>query len=188
MKTLRANFTVQRKGRKRKPGPRHPNGDLKEDKGIDPKVIAFRMPHRQEAPESLRHDPKAETPFGILNLKGVISDDQFDAGDRYAKTVKRYRSLIIGAPNDNPGSIAGFSEPAKGGTELDEEAAERLKESHSAAFEALHNAGRPALMAVNHAVIKCLPCYAAIITPLRIGLNALISHYGLTNQRKYGSS
>lgn len=186
MRTLRANFSVVRRGRKRKPGPRHPCGDLIEEK-TDPKVVAFPMPHRQGAPEHLRHDPKAATEFGVLSLTGLISDDQYDAGERYGKDVARYRSIVISAPKENPGSIAGFSEPRAGSGEITEETAIRIRETFDGAFEALNAKGNRVLRTVNHAVIHNKRVEPEYIPTLRLGLDALHEHYVLTNQRKRGS-
>lgn len=187
MRTLRANFTVQRRGRKRKQGPRHPCGDLVEEKSIDPKVIAFTMPHRQGAPEELRHDPKAGSELGVLNLTGLISDDQFDAGDRYGKDVARYRSIVLSAPKENPASIAGFSEPRAGSGEVSDEIAVRIRETFDDVFEALNEKGNRVLRTVNHVVIHNKRPDPEHIPTLRIGLDAIHDHYTLTNQRKRGS-
>ncbi len=182
----RARFKVERRGRKRKPGKRHPCGDLV-DKDIDPKVIAFPMPHRQGVPEKLRHDPKAGTEFGVLNLTGVISDDQFDAGERYASDVARYRSIILSAPKESPPSIAGFSEPRSGSSVVSEEIAERIRATFDDAFEALNAKGNRVLRIVNRAAVHNQRLEREYWPTLRIGLDALHVHYFLTNQRKRGS-
>lgn len=183
MRTLRATFTVQRKGRKRKPGPRHPNGDLKAEKDADTKVIAFRMPHRQSVPESLRHDQRAETHLGRLLLNGFVTEEQCEAARKYRRTVNAFRSSIS-APNSSPESIAGFAQPGKGRTAPVDEG-QQIRKDYDDVFAALNEAGNRALRAVNHVAVHDRPI-AEIWErdALIVGLRRLVAYYGLTSQRK----
>ena len=61
-----------RTGRKRKPGARFPSGDIRTEPQDSPEKIALRQPHRRDAPLTAKHDQRAETPFGTLNLIGAI--------------------------------------------------------------------------------------------------------------------
>src|SRR5437763_14031874 len=110
-------------GRKRKKGPREPNGRLKRAraiKEIDPKAVAKRQPHRRGVPAALAHDPKAECIMGRLCLNGFISETQYEAGVIYRTAVLRYRSAIE-APRASEASMAGvIAEPSGGGAPLSE--------------------------------------------------------------------
>src|SRR5260370_15316092 len=78
----RCRITIRNKdieimvGRKRKKGPREPNGRLLRVKAIDPKAVAKSQPHRRGVPVALAHDPKAECMMGRLCLNGDISETQ----------------------------------------------------------------------------------------------------------------
>lgn len=177
-------FRVERRGRPKKPGNRYPSGKLVTDREVlEARVIAFRQPHRQEAPEGKRHDPKATWPLGILNLNGAISDIQYQAGVMYGGTVQRYRAhYLADVPDPSPSSIAGFMEPKRGGGEpMNPDDARKLKHAYDAAFAAFPTQ-RSARVVARMAVFgeRCLVGYEA---DLNHGLNALVSHYGLTARR-----
>jgi hypothetical protein len=99
-------------GRKRKKGPREPNGRVQRVKTIDPKAVAKRQPHRRGVPAALAHDPKAECIMGRLCLNGFLSETQYEAGVKYRTAVLRYRSAIE-APRASVASMARRS--ARGG-------------------------------------------------------------------------
>ena len=107
-------------GRKRKKGPREPNGRVQRTKPIDPKTVAKRQPHRRGVPAALAHDPKAECIMGRLCLNGFISETQYEAGVKYRTAVLRYRSAIE-APRASEASMAGvIAAPSGGGSPISE--------------------------------------------------------------------
>ena len=181
---------VVRKGRKRKPGYRHSCGQL-----IDPskaevteaekalaKVIAIHQPHRREVPESQRHDAKAGTQLGRLQLRGLISHEHYLAGEWDAGVVRRYRQLIM-APNCNPGSISGVTIVGSGGPiHIEDDEATRRKSVYDAAFELLDAIGQRVAKAVAHTAVHDRPAGDGLRL-LVIGLEALAVHRGLTKPK-----
>lgn len=178
-------FRIERRGRPKKPGRRTPSGRLITDREImEARVIAFRQPHRQGAPESKRHDPKATWPLGILNLTGAIDDAQYQAGVLYGRDVRRYRAhYLADVPDPSPQSIAGFMEPRGGGGQLMPDAdARKVKGAYDAAVIAVMDAGQKAAKAVARMAVFGEPCPVGLEFPLKLGLTALVKHYGLTRR------
>lgn len=178
-------FKIERRGRKAKPGKRYASGDLVKQRDVmEARVIAFHQPHRRGAPESKRHDPKAVWPLGVLNLRGVIDDDQYQAGVLYGRDVRRYRAhYLADVPDPSPQSIAGFMEPRGGGgaSGIDPQ---RVKSEYDAAVIAVMDAGQRAAKAVARMAVFGEPCPVGLELPLKVGLSALVAHYGLTKRNR----
>jgi hypothetical protein len=178
-------FKIERRGRKRKPGHRYPSGDLVSDKEvIVARIIAFRQPHRQGAPESNRHDPKACWPLGILCLNNVITEEMYQAGVNYGATVRRYRAhYLADVPDPSPASIAGFMQPSgsRGPGDVD---AGKIKDAYNSAVEALMDAGQKAARTVARMAVFGESCPVGCGGHLLAGLSKLVSHYGLTRRNK----
>lgn len=180
----------RRAGRKRKSGQREPNGRLKPEKRPDDRVKTSRQPHRRALPDEMRLDERAESPLGRMNLRGEIDGDCYDAGARYAFVVGQYSSTID-APQSTSGSGRGVSCLAeqygtRNACRLDpyECTCLRRKDRYMAAYEALAQMGRAALMAVNRvAVHRGEPASAQETVYLVAGLSALARHFGLTASR-----
>lgn len=182
----------RRAGRKRKGGKRHPGGQLIKPQ-IDLKTRTSRQPHRRGLKDELRADERAESPLGRLMLREAINNDEYDAGARYAFLVGEYRATI-GAPRTGAGSGRGFECLAVVIADLlgkpgslrgscgDEEscACLRRRKRYEDAFEALGDAGRGALMAVNRVSVQGAEPAAEEIVYLVAGLRALARHFGLT--------
>jgi hypothetical protein len=168
---------ITRKGRKRRSGYRTPSGDLARQKRPDDRLLAAMQPHRRQLPEKDRLSEKAVTVLGRLNLFGRITDEQAEAGRKYAAGVNAYRAVI--------GSMDPLMSPAPGfGKGMSDEEAIRRKEAYDAAFELLSQLGNRPIRAVNKAAVYENTAYGAI-DDLRLGLNALVRHYGLlTASRK----
>jgi hypothetical protein len=168
-------------GRKRKQGKRERNGRIQREKSEDPKIVAFTQPHRQGVPADKRHDQRAENPFGRLNLINAIPDIEYDAGIKYRDDYLRYRA-VIDSPNPNPGAIA-LDRIAYGGRfPLSEDEAIRRRTAYMRAFEAVTGYGP-------RVVIKSVLFYEKELQPgdlpdLRVGLQGLVKHYGLTREPK----
>jgi hypothetical protein len=179
-----AKFMVGRKRRqgiKRQPdGRTHP--DSRADRGIDPKVIAARQPHRQGIPIDVVHDPAAESNFGKLFLQKHISQVQYQAGLNWRMIVQRYRA-VISAPRPDAVSMSGVIVGPWGGSgEIDKAEALDRRKKYNEAFEALHSgAGHRGCVAVNHWAIGDRGDYA--LRYLICGLNALALHFKLTKGR-----
>jgi hypothetical protein len=202
---------MARAGRKRKNGPRHPGGQLKNDKpkkkDLDDKTRTLRQPHRRALAHELRaagvaHEDvgkfvqgeEAESPIGRLWAAGLLKQlgdpdsqaarDRYDAANMFAQVVGAYRS-VIEAPRSVAGSGRGF-----GCLELlcrlAPENCEclRRKERYDRAFEALTRLGRRALMAVNRVAIHREPIGEEELVYLVAGLEELRRIYGLTARRR----
>lgn len=108
---------LSRSGRKRKAGKRHPSGELVRDKRPDDKVRASRQPHRRSLKDTDRLSERAESPLGRLSLlrdsqrKTVIDENQYRAGELYARAVGKYRSTI-----ESPHSGGGFGRELPSGS------------------------------------------------------------------------
>lgn len=177
---LKGNFVVV--GRKRKPGKRWKNGNLITARSLDPKVIAAAMPHRQDVPADVRHDPKALTAFGRLNLKGTITDAQYDAGVRWRDVVSLYQSSIDAPRKDAP-SLSGALLGITGGSYMTDDEARRRRDRYMETYEALEDgAGHIAARAVSRWCVYDEDDRPTV--DLIRGLNVLAEHFGLTRNRK----
>lgn len=177
----RCRITIRNKdieimvGRKRKKGPREPNGRVQRAKAIDPKAVARRQPHRRGVPAALAHDPKAECMMGRLCLNGDISETQYEAGVKYRTAVMRYRS-VIEAPRASEASMTGaLAGPSGGGAPISERKQIELRNGYMRAFEAIEQAG--AARDVAHCAVFDRPPFA--LDKVQRGLDALALHYGL---------
>jgi hypothetical protein len=180
-------FKVERRGRPKKPGNRYPCGKLVTDREImEARVIAFKQPHRQEAPENKRHDPKATWPLGILNLNGAVSDIQYQAAVMYGGTVRRYRAhYLADVPDPSPSSIAGFMEPKRGGgAPMNPDDARKLKVAYDEAIGALLDVSQRAAKVVARMAVFGERCLVGYEADLKRGLDALVSHYGIGRRGK----
>lgn len=182
------------RGRKRKPGNRHACGKLVQEKPIDPKVIALRMPHRRSVPAELAHDPLAETALGRYRLQRRITLAEWQAGDWYSGVVGRYRRDLE-SPNPNPPSISGAitgkseEEPAPQGQpkvdmRTDQERARDNKETYNGAFEAMHEEGHHAQKWVARVVVYNEECPSEHFHQMRRGLLALAVHRRMCTSRE----
>jgi hypothetical protein len=177
----RCRITIRNKdieimvGRKRKKGPREPNGRMLRVKTIDPKAVAKSQPHRRGVPAALAHDPKAECMMGRLCLNGDISETQYEAGVKYRTAVMRYRSAIE-APRASEASMAGvLAGPSGGGAPISEQRQIDVRNSYMRAFEAIEQAG--AARDVAHCAVFDRGPFA--LDKVQRGLDALAVHYGL---------
>lgn len=165
-------------GRKRKPGRRERNGRL--ERTVDPRLIAAQMPHRRELPPGLRHDQKAEDPFGRLNLASFVSDLQYDAGVKFRAIVRRYRA-VLRSPSPNPPALTldglKYGEPI-----ISDEEAIRRRDEYQRAFEAIN--GHRQRVILNSVVIFDKPLDRTELPQLCAALNDLVVHFGLTRARK----
>lgn len=112
-------------------------------------------------------------------MGGWVTAPQYDAGVKYRDIVARYRAAIC-APR-------GIVTPSGRGGELTDDKARDMKEKYDAAFEALErNAGNRAARAVAHVAVYDRPDF--VLTDLRLGLNTLAEHFGLTRPIQFASA
>lgn len=183
-------------GRKRAYVEREPNGRAQRQRPhTEVDTIAELQPHRMCLPPELRMDAKAGTKFGRLNLLGALTDDQYDAGQRFAKIVLLYRAVI--APPAHPHSLDIGA--IKGRGNIDDDECEARKIAYNWAFEALGRTKMPdgsqssgiahlAQRAVSAVAVHDEDCPTSI-EYLRAGLDALAQHFGIkTNVVKFSLS
>lgn len=185
---------MARRGRKRKSGRRHPSGELVREARPDDRVRTSRQPHRRTVPEDSRLDQRAESPIGRLCLQGRITDEQHDAGVRYAAVVGAY-GAVIEAPAGTSGSGRGFACLAEqAGTAracaIDPGGCECLarKARYDRAYEVLWAVGQRAAKAVARVAVWREECSRADLVYLVEGLTVLARHFGLTAGRRSGHS
>ena len=170
-------------GRKRKQNvKRQPDGTPANPRGIDPKVIAARQPHRQGVPLSVVHDAAAESNFGKLMLNRHITAAQYQAGLDWQGIVHRYRA-VISSPRSEVSMAGVIVGPWGGSGDLDPVDAVDRKYQYDMAFEALSLAGNRATRAVNHWAVWDRGDYA--LGDLTRGLNALCEHFRLTKGSRF---
>lgn len=97
------------RGRKRKHGRRHPSGKLVQLSGAETQreimatvVQARRRHYGVTAREAC--DARLGSALGRLGFHGVITPDQYSAGQVYATIIVRYRA-VMGMPMDQPRSV-----------------------------------------------------------------------------------
>jgi hypothetical protein len=151
---------------------------------VDYRALAGQQPHRRWLPESHRSDERAGSTLGSLNIlyrtsvlpnanKPGVTDEQHEAGRRYAVIVGAYRAMI-GAPRGDGGSGRGYA--CRGEEGCYPCLCLARQKNYSNAYEALAEAGRPAVMAVNAVAVHD---QRADLDSLRAGLTALARHFGL---------
>jgi hypothetical protein len=155
-------------GRKRKSGRRR-RGRLIVDR-MSPRVIAALMPHRRGLDEDKQLDQDASYELGRMKLRGQISEEQKLAGLDWARTYGGYLATIDGPKS--PGA-RGF-----GADVTDVEALIRQK-LYRDALKALWEAGNVYIRAVNLVALQDQECPEYLLKYLRMGLSALVLHYGV---------
>lgn len=173
-------------GRPRKRGRREPNGRVARAY-VNPKAQVAAQPHRLAVSQEHREWPEAESEFGRLMLRGVITPAQHEAGRRYAGLASSYRA-VLGIPPLHPRSPDLLSPgPALRG-DFSTETARGIKDRYDKAFEVLGDAGRKALRAVrDHAVFERKVDSFETLDHLRRGLEKLVDHFGLDRNLEISS-
>ena len=179
---------VARRGRKRKTTKRYPSGDPVREKQPDDRVRTARQPHRRVLKEADRMSEQAESPLGRLCLRGIISEQALEAGNRFTAIVGAYRATIeapastarsAGGRNPCHVSSTGFCDPR-------DCLCLGNKERYDAAFEALSRAGQRPAKVVARVAVHREEITREDLVYLVIGLNALARHFGLTAARAPG--
>jgi hypothetical protein len=164
-------------GRKRKfrgTSLRPPN-----DRRPDDRILSSLQPHRKWLPEAMRLSEKAVNMLGCLNLKGLISDEQHEAGRLFSVALGAYRS-VIGGPGGTAGNGRGYDCRPIGCDPKSCECLHRTANYLAARF-ALADAGTDAMQAVESLIIDDRVSHIANV---KCGLTALQFHFGLTAGRK----
>jgi hypothetical protein len=172
-------------GRKRRLVRREKNGRAVRTPLPDQRSHAASWPCRQHLLAKDRLNEKASTPLGGLNLLRVISDEEHEAGRRFAMIIHSYRA-VIEAPNPAPGSNdrggMGYISP---------EEASRRKSAYDAVYEhgfdAIENRAMrwAARKWVRDVAVYDQSCPGGLaMDALKVGLSTLAAYFGLTSSRK----
>jgi hypothetical protein len=188
-------MSLNRKGRKRKSGRRTPSGAVARRAPVDYRSMAALQPHRIRLPEALRSDEKAESVLGCLNLiyriskrtaanRPGITDEQYDAGRRYAVIVGAYLAMAS-APRSTAGAGRGQGCAGDLDCPADTCRCRALTKRYTDAYVAVEKAGGHKVhLAVKRVAIHDQACELDQVEALKLGLSALARHFCLTNQRK----
>jgi hypothetical protein len=170
-------------GRKRKLVRREKNGRAVRTPLPDPRGHVIAWPCRQHLDAKHRLSEKAASPLGGLNLLEIITDDEYQAGVRFAKIVHKYRATI-----DGPNPAAGGVDRVGGQNYIKQEECERRRVAYDAAHLALQGSdpitGQRRSKAVRMVAVYGESCPAELMECLCLGLSALAAHFGLTSSRK----
>ena len=180
----------RRSGRKRKSGRRHPGGKLVQPH-VSPLEVACAMPHRRGL-GARAADQLAENQLGRLVLRGELEGVLALAGEYYAAAWRGWLTTLSAprraAVRDLAGIVVGGALDCGGclglvGTRFCMCAARKRK--YLEADGALRAAGLDAQFAVTCIVLQDLSHYHPFwLAPLRTGLRALATHFGLTPRAK----
>lgn len=165
-------------GRPRKIGKRQPNGQLARAY-INPKAQVAAQPHRLSVVAKYREYPEAESEFGRMMLRGVITPAQLAAGIAFAESAAGFRA-VYDIPSPNPSGIDLARVGASQGVSMPSHVADALKLRYRRAFEAAMEAGDKAQRAVkNHAVLDKPVGDFETLRLLKNGLDKLVKHFGI---------
>lgn len=154
---------------------------------INPKAQVAAQPHRLSVAPEHREWPEAESEFGRLMLRGVITPAQYEAGRRYAGLASAYR-VVLGIPPIHPRSPDLMTSGSSTRCDLSTDEAQSIKDRYDLAFEACGNAGHKALRAVkDHAVFERKVDSFDALDHLRSGLEKLVDHFGLDRSLEISS-
>lgn len=188
-----------RKGRKRKSGRREANG-RPQRVPVDYRSMAALWPGRRDLAVDVRSSERAGSELGRLNLRWQaheareahlrpyektpppgISEDQYEAGRRYAVIVGAYRAMI-GVPAHLEGGGRGYDCVGDARCPPDTCICKARQERYDDAYCSIRT--HAAHLAVNAVAIHDQAISPDLVIHLREGLSALARHLGLTNGRK----
>lgn len=163
-------------GRARKVGRRERNGRIQRTYE-NPRAQVASQPHRMAVRVEYREFPEAESEFGRLMLRGLISPAQHEAGKRYADCVTAMRRVLdIPSPFPRACSLLGSYGP---GMDIPANIAARIREAYEAAVCACGDAGNRAQRTVNACAVYEKRLEAGALDLLRTGLDKLVAHFGI---------
>lgn len=188
------------KGRKRKTGKRHPSGKLVQPSGAETQrevmatVLEARQRHYGVTARQAR-DERLGTALGRLAFGGVISAEQYAAGQKYAEIYHRHHA-VMGWPMPFPASVTALlaSDGLLGGAAgapPSRELVEKVRRHYGAVLDVLGQCDRDRLDAPGKAPsvlayrLVCLDEDAggwpqADLTNLALVLDALADLFGIT--------
>src|SRR5262245_47165749 len=173
---------MKRRGRKRKLGRRHPNGKLVQARHASPAVIAAAMPHRRGCGEHAVNQ-LAETALGRAQLADEIDKVQYAAGSQYAAVWHQYLAVLNGPRKPSGGHGRAFD--CGGCLDLTETSFCLCRERQRRWREVRAVLARSgALIEVEAIALYDRELAEGFHATLRLGLDALARHFGLTPRCK----
>jgi hypothetical protein len=191
----RTETTAMIRGRKRKPGIRHPCGKRihsETEREIMQTAIDARQRHYGVTARQAR-DARLGTSLGRLAYQELISSAQYEAGRQFAELYQRHH-LTLGMPVPHPRSLAGLMTTAGivGGSsaEPDDDLVAKLRDRFNAATDALDECDRAVRMQRGRKpslLLYRVVCVdedttlwpACDLGNLRLALNALVRAFGM---------
>ncbi|MBN9601828.1 MAG: hypothetical protein J0G33_02740 [Afipia felis] len=166
-------------GRPRKKGRREANGRIQRVY-INPKAQVAAQPHRADVPRQSRELPEAESEFGRLMLRGVITPAQYEAGKRYAMLAARWRS-VKGYPPIHPVAMDLLRSGGGVGADAPDHVIRAAIRDYDAAFCACepHKVQRAV---AHHVVFERKIDDFGTLDLVKIGLDKLIVHFHINPQ------
>lgn len=175
------------KGRKRKVGPREPNGRIsRAGRSQDVMAVALAHPHRACLPERLRVEQAAESVVGRAQLTQVITDPQYWAAIKYRRLVASFHAVMASPITRQSAAAIGVAASMEAPAEAEYLAAEpedeaerwsRTIDAMNAASSALKAAGALCVREVNAVVLEDRA--VGSVSRLRAGLDALVALWRL---------
>jgi hypothetical protein len=175
------------RGRKRKPGIRHPCGKrihAETEREIMQTAIDARQRHYGVTARQAR-DARLGTSLGRLAYQGLISFAQYEAGRRFAELYQRHH-VTLGMPVPHPRSLAGLMISAgivgESSAEPDDDLVAKLRDRFNAARAFRMERGRkPSLLLYR---VVCVDedttlWPACDLGNLRVALNTLVRAFGM---------
>jgi hypothetical protein len=160
------------------------------EKQPDYRALTAMQPHRVCLLERWREDHRAGTELGWLLLTGALGSPNGDgtlseraqalheAGRLFSGVVSRYRAMI-GSPRAPGGAGKGYGCVADEFCDPHSCECRYRTSAYNSAFEALSELGHRVQVIVSRVAVHDEPCYEDQVGALKIGLGALIRHFGL---------
>lgn len=126
-------------------------------------------------------DHRLATQRGKLFCMRQLTQDEFEAANRWAEMLERYDTLVLGMRR-SPASPALERTARSEGVEISPEAIERFKARFQAAHAALIASGKIAELATTKLCRD--EAAAAWLHEARRGLGALVMHFGITGKKQ----
>lgn len=166
-------------GRPRKMGKREPNGRIQRAYQ-NPKAQVAAQPHRSIVARKLREMPEAESEFGRMMLRGIITPAQYESGRRYAELAARWRA-VKGYPAIHPIAMDWVRTGRGIGSDAPDHVIRAAIRDYDAAFCACepHKVQRAVS---HHAVLERKVDDFEALRLLIIGLDKLIVHFHIDQQ------
>lgn len=179
--------TKAKLGRPRKQTIRVDSGRPSRAGAENVRAVALAQPHRAWLPERKRTDQHAESLLGRLYLAELLTQEQYDAGEKWCRLMREYHYLLASparpvnplarvAANDPPQDVAEAGASSGSPAETDEDRRDRVLRSIGDVTAELRSIGPvgPSLSALEAVILhdRCLDEYR--FSHLVRALNALV--------------